>query len=641
MLHKETRIRILHWTEFLVFVLLPLLLLPGKLSDLKFRALLQEERLEECVSFQYGNNRNVVCYTPKTDKEGEVDAMGYVFLPSFSDLNALYVETSASFVDFVHKDEHMIVSEKEPRLCSFEENEPYTVHFYDYQGKEAGVKTMTFLKSGNLPTLYVDTETGNMEQLDKDKEYKEAAYAELIDSDGKVLFYNDLRNISSRGNHTFQFDKKSYQIKLSSPENLLDMGLSDTWILLCNVYDPSYIRNKLTYDMALEANMPGSPKSEYVDVYFNDVYSGMYLLCEKIEIGENRLELADLERQNQILYGGDLDTAYRFRSEDGKYKGVALQKNPEDITGGYLIEHDYDIKYEEEISGFVTEGNEQFVLKSPQHASMEQIGYIAERMQDIETAIMTEDGCNPDTGEHFSEYIDLESWADKYLVEEITRNNGGGLTSSYFYKPPDTVSTRIFGGPVWDYDKAYGRIPDYSSNIRQLGLLTLHITWNTRWFAYLYEHEEFVQAVKEEYKKKFCDYLTVMAEEKIEEYLTQIRKSSVLDQARFAYVYREYGGDLDFQADADRVAEFILERKEFLDQIWLENEPVIKVHFLDQNGVEIHRFGVIKGECIGNLPWETEVNGRQFAGWRIEGTENFFAAETPVTKELTVVGVWE
>ena len=49
-------------------------------------------------------------------------------------------------------------------------------------------------------------------------------------------------------------------------------------------------------------------------------------------------------------------------------------------------------------------------------------------MQEIEDAIQTEDGYHPVTGRHYTEYIDLESWADKYLVEEITRNNGGGST---------------------------------------------------------------------------------------------------------------------------------------------------------------------------------------------------------------------
>lgn len=632
-LHKKGYGLILCGAAIFIFVLLPLLFLQRGLADLKFKVLLEEGRLEECVTFRYGGNRQVRCFTSEAALANG-DDRGYVFLPSFADLDALQVETSAFRVEFVREGEVISISRKEETLCSFEEQVPYSVHFYDRRGREAGVKTMIFLKSASLPTLYVNTETGSMEKLDADKTYKEGASAELVGPDGRVLFQNELKNISGRGNHTFMFEKKSYQINLESPKDFLGMGASDTWILLCNVFDRSYIRNKLTYDMALEAGMPGSPRSEYIDVYFNGVYHGMYLLCEKVEIGENRLELADLGEQNRLL-NGPLDKAYRFANEDNSRKGVELLRNPEDITGGYLVEHDYGPKYQEVISGFITESGEHFAVKSPKYASREQVDYIAERMQAIETAIMAEDGCDPDTGAHFSEYLDLESWADKYLVEEITRNNGGGLTSSYFYKPRDSVSTRVFGGPVWDYDKAYGRVGGNDAEPRLLSFLMQHIGENTHWFSYLYQQEEFVEAVKNEYEKKFSAYLTVMAEEKAEEYLDRISASAVLDEARFLYVYMDYGGEMDFRAEAERVTDFIRERKQFLDEVWLNDAPVCQVSFLDKRGEELYRLGVIQGETVYELPEEHE----SFVGWKIG--EELLTGPLTVTEDLTVSGVWE
>lgn len=640
MLQKKEYGRILHRIIFLIFVILPLLLLPGRMADLKFWKLLREQRLEECVSFRYEGNRQIFSYTPEKDG-GNADAMGYVLLPSFADPGAVMVETCASRAEFEYGGQVISVSRGKACRCCFEEQVPYTVHFYDHRGKEAGTKQITFLKSENLPALYINTETGSMERLDADKTYKESASAELVGADGHVLYRNELKNISGRGNHTFQFEKKSYQIKLEDPEDLLGMGRSDTWILLCNVYDRSYIRNKLTYDMALEAGMPGSPESEYIDVYFNGIYNGMYLLCEKVQIGENRLELADLEQQNRTLNGGGLDEAYRFLSEDEKRKGTALLYNPEDITGGYLIEHDYGPKYQEVLSGFITEGGEHFALKSPQHASQEEVAYIADRMQAIERAIMSEDGRDPDTGEHFSEYLDLESWADKYLVEEITYNNGGGLTSSYFYKPQDSVSTRIFGGPVWDYDKAYARVLGSDANVRNLGFLMQHLGENTHWFSYLYQHEEFVQTVKKEYREKFSGLLPVMAEKRAQEYLDWIEASAVLDQARFAHVYQEYEGETDYRAEAERVTGFILERKQFLDEVWLGDAPLRLVHFLNAQGEEWHRYGVIAGERMGELPWEEDMDGLSFSHWEIQGSETPCTGYTVVREDMTLVGVWE
>ncbi|MDE7277852.1 MAG: CotH kinase family protein, partial [Lachnospiraceae bacterium] len=335
-----------------------------------------------------------------------------------------------------------------------------------------------------------------------------------------------------------------------------------------------------------------------------------------------------------------------FVTEDGSGKGIRLARNPEDITGGYLIEHDYGEKFNEVTSGFITDTGEHFALKNPGHASEAEIAYISGRMQEIEDAIKAEDGYNPVTGKYYAEYIDLESWADKYLVEEITRNNGGGSTSSYFYKPQDSLSTKIYGGPVWDYDKGYGNASGYNKNTRDLAFLTLHMDY-TSWFYYLYQHEDFVEMVKKEYREKFSDYLMVMAVEKADEYLAQIEASAVLDQARFGYVYRTLDENLEipfspdnYKLHAQSVKQFILERKAFLDEVWLEDAPICMVHFKDADGNGNRCVGVISGECIETLPTESR-DGMQFLGWQIEDSGAFLTTQTPITKEITVYPAWE
>ena len=144
-----------------------------------------------------------------------------------------------------------------------------------------------------------------------------------------------------------------------------------------------------------------------------------------------------------------------------------------------------------------------------------------------------------------------------------------------------------------------------------------------------------MEAVKKEYEKKFSAYLTVMAEEKAEEYLAQISASAVLDEARFLYVYMDYGGEMDFRAEAERVTGFIRERKQFLDEVWLNDAPVCQVSFLNRRGEELYRLGVIQGETIYELP---QGNG-SFAGWK--RGEEFLNGRLAVTEDLTVPGVWE
>lgn len=637
MIVEHKKIKLMRWLLVLATAVVPLFFLPKWFADMKIVELLSKNIIESSMTFTYTGNREIKCYNENPDN---VEGMSYVFLPSYADMTQIGVEVIADRVDFAGGEEAITVRAGEYAVCSFEAGIPYQVHFYNAAGKEIGSEAVTFLKSGKLPTMYVTTQTGSMEKLDADKKYKEKGFMELLDETGEVIFSDDLRSISGRGNQTFTYEKKSYQLNLKTPADFMEMGTSDTWILLCNVYDPAYIRNKLTYEMALQAGMSGSPKSEYIDVYFNGSYAGMYQLCEKVEIGENRLEIADLEAQNRALNGEKLDYADTFISEDGRRKGIKLMRNPKDITGGYLIEHDYGEKFAEVTSGFITAMNETFALKNPGHASEEEVAYIGKLMQEIEDAIKSEDGYHPVTGKHYTQYIDLESWADKYLVEEITRNNGGGSTSSYFYKPQDAISTKVYGGPVWDYDKGYGNASSFNKNTRDLGFLTLHVDY-TSWFYYLYQHEDFVEMVKKEYRKKFADYLSEMTEVKADEYLEQIEEAAAPDRARFAHVYRGFGEEaLDYKMQAEAVKQFIRERKAFLDEVWLEDAVIYMVHMKDEDGNGNRCFGVKEGECIRELPAE-EQEGRIFLGWTIEGTQEVLTPQMPIMEEVTVYAAWE
>lgn len=642
MIIENGKLKKLRWLFIIMTTAIPLLFLPKLFTNIKLYDLIRKNTIDMSVTFTYTGNRQIKCYNDNPDNP---ESMSYVFLPSYADMN-LDVAVTADRVDFTGGEKTITVAAGEHASCRFEPGIPYRMHFYNIAGTEIGSRDVTFLKSDSLPVMYVTTRTGSMERLDADKTYKEKGSIEFLDAQGKFVCADELRSISARGNQTFTYEKKSYQLNLSTPIDFMGMGESDTWILLCNVYDPAYIRNRLTYEMALQAGMPGSPQSEYIDVYFNGVYAGMYQLCEKAEIGENRLEIADLEMQNRALNGDALDYVDTFVTENEKGKGTRLARNPEDITGGYLIEHDYGEKFGDVTSGFITDTDEHFALKNPVHASEAELLYISGLMQEIEDAIMAEDGCNPTTGKYYTEYIDLESWADKYLVEEITRNNGGGSTSSYFYKPQDELSTKVYGGPVWDYDKGYGNASGYNKNTHDLAFLTLHVDY-TSWFYYLYQHEDFVEMVKKEYREKFSDYLTEMSETKVDEYLAQIESSATLDQARFGHVYRTLDENLDipFQTEnykqhAQAIKQFIRERKAFLDEVWIENAPICMVHFKDAEGSGNRCVGVISGECIEQLP-TTEEDGLQFLGWKIEDTEEFLTTQTPITEEMTVYAAWQ
>jgi len=623
--------KLFQWVSILLFAFIPLLFSTKIIEKLQITNLIYNEKICDVLTFYYDENHSIKAYR---------DSLSYVFLPTYADITQIGVETFIDTVTFTAPDHSISVKKDSLKTYHFQPDIIYNVSFYDANNKVLATDNLIFLQSDNLPTLYINTETGSMTKLDEDKTYSEAGSYELIGASGVSLSSDKLLSISARGNQTFTYDKKSYQIDLAHPKDLLGMNESDTWILLCNVVDSSYIRNKLTYDMAIQANMEGSPHSEYVDVYFNNMYAGLYLLTEKIEFAESRLDYPDLENLNILANSNKLKKYPVYNSDDARQKAFILPNNPTDITGGYLIERDYSDKYTDSKSGFTTHMGEQFVLKNPIHASIEEIQYISSYMQEIEDAIMAPDGINPNTGKHYSEYIDIDSWADKYIVEEICRNNGGGATSSYFYKLPDSVSTKIYGGPVWDYDKAYGNFHSYNKNTRDLGYLTLHICY-TNWFYYLYQHEDFVYTVKRNYAEKFSDYLGLMASEKIEEYTSIISDAARLDSAKYSYIYRTLDyveNPIDYNALADTIREFIYERKEFLDQIWIDNKKIVNIHFHYDNENGNRTVGVIEGESLQSLPL---LHSKDLIYWIDAETGEPFTLDTPVTKETTLIPVSE
>jgi len=81
--------------------------------------------------------------------------------------------------------------------------------------------------------------------------------------------------------------KKGYRIELSERISLLDMRKDDDWILFALYLDYPRMRIKLSFDLwrSLESSNPTIlfPKSEYVSLYLNGEFKGLYLLAEKID----------------------------------------------------------------------------------------------------------------------------------------------------------------------------------------------------------------------------------------------------------------------------------------------------------------------------------------------------------------------
>ena len=254
-------------------------------------------------------------------------------------------------------------------------------------GKEVSVGVK---QSAEVAAVFIDTESGTMDKVHASKSNKEKGDILLVRGDGSLDYQGALKHIKGRGNATWDMAKKPYNIKLDESADLLGMGSAKGWCLLANYADTSLLRNHVVYHLAEEAGIPFTMDSQTVDLYLNGIYNGAYLMTEKVEIGKNRVDITDMEKATEKVNTDDLDSysaggVLQYRR--GTRKWVNIPKDPEDITGGYLIEVELNDRYEAEACGFVTTIGQAVTMKAPEYVSENQINYIADLYQEMEDAI--------------------------------------------------------------------------------------------------------------------------------------------------------------------------------------------------------------------------------------------------------------
>ena len=344
---------------------------------------------------------------------------------------------------------------------------PCYVIYITYGGS---TKKCTFYVGLNIGNVYLSTSMG-MQWIHSYKENKdESVVAVITDKEGNVIYDgtkdNNFSSLKGRGNASWGYNKKSYNLKIGTKTDLFGMGKSKKWVLMANYIDPSFLRNYVAYSLALGIGLDNSSKSAYVNLYIDGEYYGLYQLLEKVEIGKERVNITDLEEimedmpENDEI--GSYGTSYvqngTFVNQSNVefYQYANMSENPDDISGGYLVELD-NLYYYRETAYFGTDIGNTYVIKSPEFASKEEVEYIAKLFADFEEALYSPTGYNK-AGRHYTEYCDLESLCRIYVVNEACKNWDAYKGSTYFYVDADKngVTSKIYMGPVWDFDNSYG-----------------------------------------------------------------------------------------------------------------------------------------------------------------------------------------
>lgn len=324
--------------------------------------------------------------------------------------------------------------------------------------------TVRIMQATNLPTIYLTSTNANTQgrsYVDSSKRNTTTAALKMIDAAGSEISTMDIKELKARGNSTFTYAaKKSYQMKLETASDLLQNGENvKTWVLLANYFDATLMHDKLFKDMAAALGMPYTASCDWVNLYYDGEYRGVYLLSEKNAVKDTGINITDLEaayKDQNPEYGTNMTTATGTNAYGGSYTYTTGLTDPTDITGGYLLELNHDAP--DEVNGFVTKKGKGVNVKSPEWCGDAAMEYISEYYQAFENAVYAMDengnytGINDD-GKHYYEYVDRDSLVKIFLLQELALSPDGFISSLYFYKDANGI---MYAGPIWDQDMTLG-----------------------------------------------------------------------------------------------------------------------------------------------------------------------------------------
>lgn len=301
----------------------------------------------------------------------------------------------------------------------------------------------------NLPLLIIDTKgqaipnepkiTASLKVIDNGPGQLNGLWDDATDYEGSM-------GIELRGQSSLSFPKLSYGIEIRTAASadtnvsLLGMPAEADWVLSASYSDKSMMRNAITYQLGREMGR-WQPRFKYCEVYLNGSYNGIYMLIEKIKRGADRVDINKLKPEE---ISGD------------------------NLTGGYIVKVDkiQDLSsaeyfYSHPSIPYNNARNYAFTYVYPKYDEIvtQQISYLQNYLLTLENTLNGSSFKDPVNG--FRKYMDLNSFVDFQIINELANNVDGYRYSTFFYKQKDSDGGKLFAGPLWDFDLCYGNV-DYS-----------------------------------------------------------------------------------------------------------------------------------------------------------------------------------
>lgn len=329
--------------------------------------------------------------------------------------------------------------------------------------------------------------------------------------------------IRGRGNSTWGMPKKPYRIKLDRKEKVFGQWENKDWILLANYADKTLLRNIMAMEISRICGMSWTPYMLSVDLYLNDAYEGVYTFSDHKEVAGHRVDI-EVAGEN-------------------------------DVEGGYYLEIEEAM---DEPVCFKTLWDTPVMFHEPEYPTEAQQRYVKDWFDGMETALGEIQG----TGStRYRDYLDVPSFINYYIIQEITKNPDGNVRKSTFLTKEKGKPMEMYH--VWDFDITLGNC-NYTDFEKPQGWQMRYVKWYNQLF--------FDPAFKEAVKTRWNELLPRLRQ--VPDFLA--RQRTLMDEAEHRnfqrwdilgqHVWPNFYAFPTYQEEYDFLVRFYQERLDWLDE---------------------------------------------------------------------------
>ena len=354
----------------------------------------------------------------------------FTFQGSVVTINGEEVESGVSMIDF---SEPVVLS-----IITSKTIKDYTVYVGAYTG---------------LPTVWIETNTHK--DIDVAGQFYNgkikmagnpgtSSNGYITQANAKIMAVGTIYWYRSRIHEDMQLGKNAYSVLFNDDISLLDSPAGKTWEFYTNTSEKTMLHNQTAFYLGSMSALEYTPRFYHVNLLMNGRYYGTYLMGEDLEVSEGRVNVGS----------------------DGFLLGIGASSSGPVFSTSYL---------ERAVS----------VIAPSASQSEASVDYISNFVTTAENALFSSDFTYASEG--WQKYMDIDSFVDWYLINEISKNENGAFRNNCMMNL--TRGGKLKMGPLWDFEKAF------SVDSSPSGFVIKDVNW----YARLFKDPAFVAKVKERY----------------------------------------------------------------------------------------------------------------------------------------------